>query len=235
MPSPSSLTTELASLVVPLQCAGCDTPDVPWCETCARPWRQPPQRCEQRADRLHRDGEVALPVWSIVDLDGRCHHLVSAWKDSHRRDLDAFLGRAITEAATSIAPWFVGVSVAVVPAPARPASTRRRGIDVPLHLARSVCRGLGVGGADAHVQQWLRISGASSRRSSARQRGRHVSVVATCSPRMPPQAVVLVDDVITTGATMAACAAALAEVNAIAVAGVTLASVPSVGNETTRV
>ena len=200
---------DVARLLVPVECPGCGEPDVRLCTECAAAWWGPPLRVETAAPRLDVHDEQSMPVWACVPLDGAEDALVRAWKDGGRRDLDRWLARAMRRAALDAARgWCEVHEVTVVPAPARAAGTRRRGADLPAILAHGVAAGLVDAGLDARVERSLRIGQGDSRGRSARQRwrGAHGGVVTTRSLSGP---MVLVDDVVTTGATLAASARAL--------------------------
>lgn len=220
-------------LVLPVACAGCGTPDVPWCEECEAPWWEEPRRSEGSAPRLDAL-DPALPVWAVTVLDGPAHVTVAAWKDGGRRDLDARLAAAMARAAAAVAPA-LGAAVAggagplgVVPCPARAAHTSRRGVDLPGLLAAGAVRGLGQRGVEARVRPLLRPARGSSRGAGDRERWRASAPVATRALAGPPAPVVLVDDVLTTGATLARAVAALEKSGTVAVAAVVLAVAPGV-------
>ncbi len=192
-------------------------------------------RSESAAGRLIIDGAATMPVWSITELAGSAHRMVSAWKDGGRRDLDAFMSEAMIRAAHSVAPHLADVGeLAVVPVPSRRRSVRTRGIDLPLLLARAAHTGLRAGGVVTTTMPVLRIGAGEQRGASVR--GRRHNAASLTAPESAQlghlqglQGVVLVDDVVTTGATMAACVRAL-EVRFITVyAGLCLASAPAAG------
>jgi len=142
--------------------------------------------------------------------------MVVAWKDGGRRDLDRLFSDAVERAAASIAPAldsrrFGGshAPVAVVPVPARAASTRARGIDLPGLLADAAAAGLASAGVAASVRPVLAIGRGEQRGASARQRWRQAASMRVERTVGPPAVALLVDDVMTTGATLAAAVRAL--------------------------
>lgn len=226
---------DLARLVVPVACPGCGARDVLWCDDCAAPWWEPPLRSESSAPRLATWDGAPLPVWAIAPLEGSAHSLVVAWKDGGRRDLDVFFCDAMRRQALHVAPALRGLGrVAVVPVPSRRASVARRGADLPAMLARAAAEGLVAGGLQAAMLRVLSIGAGEQRGASARARWRQASSVRLAGPGLARRArtagaAILVDDVLTTGATMAAAARAL-DVGLLTVAaGFCLAAAPSLG------
>lgn len=203
--------SDIARLIVPVACPGCGAHDVRWCDECAAPWWEAPLRSESLAPRLDIEGRPGLPVWAIAELAGANHSMVVAWKDGGRRDLDRFFADAARRAGEQIAPAVArgqcgdrSEPVAVVPVPARAASTRKRGIDLPLLLASAAAAGLRQAGVAASVRAVLAIGSAEQRGASARQRSRQSSSLRVHTNEGPPAMALLVDDVMTTGATLAA-------------------------------
>jgi predicted amidophosphoribosyltransferase len=247
--------TEAVRLVLPVECAGCGRWDVVLCEPCHALLRCPPARCEEAAALLAGGGTLpVLPTWSLGDYRGPLRSLVLGWKNHRRRDIAPAVLTAAREAARTWSadvdlrgllrpdgamPLSATVEVAVVPAPSgwRRRLARRL---VVADLADAVARGLAVGFREGPrsgprvdrvvVADLLRRRGGRAHQAGIGARGRVANrdgtVVALAS--LPPGTVaVVVDDVVTTGATLAACAAAL-RAGGTAVAGAfVLASTPA--------
>ncbi|MCL1899893.1 MAG: ComF family protein [Promicromonosporaceae bacterium] len=227
---------ELARLVVPVACAGCGRYDVVLCRSCRAHLRQAPRRVEQHAPRLDLlDGCPPLPVWALADYVGPLRSLVVAWKDRDRTDLDRPLADALGDAARTIKPEVRALAERasaerwlVVTAPSSAANRRARGRDHLRPLARAVAVNLG-----ATPRAVLR-RGRARDQVGLSLRGRGTNVAVSVSPRARPLLaagpnVVIVDDVLTTGATLAAARRALRAAGARVVGALVIAATPPPG------
>ena len=204
-PRPRPLVS-LADALLPPRCVLCDRPGGGICRACAA--RLPPPPGGSPPPGL--DALVSLCAY-----DGAGRDLVLALKRANRRDAARPLGEALADAARAV----VGPAPAVVTwAPTTAARRRTRGFDQAEVLARSVARAAVLpaarllwrtGGPQAGLGRLARLSGPSF-----------------TAPGLPTSAVVLVDDVVTSGATMAAAAAALRSAGAHRVVGATVARSP---------
>ena len=191
----------------------------PLCASCGRSCRSEAvvcTRCGRRladADPFLGKGPAGLDkVWSSASYEGVARNLVAALK--FRRLLP--VADLMAERIEWLAPAHM-LSGTIVPVPPAPARLRRRGFDPAGELAAALAARL-----EAPVSQCL------ERRGRGRQVGRRRAERVGHPPQIhakgaAPRSALIVDDVLTTGATLTACARALRTGGASRVVAVTFA------------
>jgi predicted amidophosphoribosyltransferase len=198
----------VAIALVPPLCAACG-------RTC-RPEAVLCNRCGRRlaaADPLLTKGPSGLDrAWSSAPYEGVARDLVAALK--FRRLLS--VADLMAERIEWLAPAHM-LSGAIVPVPPAPPRLRKRGFDPAGELAGALAERL-----EAPLECCL------ERRGGSRQVGRRRAERVGHPPRIhavgaAPRSVLLVDDVLTTGATLTAAAKALRAAGSSRVVAVTFA------------
>lgn len=223
----------LVELAAPTACGGCGAPGSRWCDACATllaaaarhagPWSPTP--CLPGMP----------PTWSAAPYAGEVREAVVAWKDGGRADLTPVLApvlRAVLCAALTGAPHVrdalrPGNRLVVVPAPSARAGTRARGEHRVAALARVAVRGLPGGGKVVDgLRLTRRVSDQAGLDASARRRNLAGAVTARPSLEalLEGAPCVVVDDVVTTGATLVECTRALRAAGAGPVVAATVAA-----------
>lgn len=196
------------ALVLPVSCAGCDEPDVALCERCALALAPDPRR-----QFIEAPGGV-VAVWSGLAFEGVAARVLRAIKEEGRTSLADALAPAL---AAALARAGAGDAV-LVPLPTSRRSYRRRGYRVPDLLVRRVGR------RPSRLLRYARRTG-DQRGLDRDARARNVaqSLVASGGAGLR---VVVVDDVVTTGASLSEAVRALRAGGAEVVTAVTVAATP---------
>ena len=183
----------LFDLVVPLDCGGCGAPATRWCDACDRAFAVRPDEPHLITPRL----DPGVPVFSLGRYAGVRREVILSVKERGRGDLIGAVGGALRTGLDHLVHWGILSSpLALVPAPTRRTAARRRGGDPVTRAAGAV----GAPGTEVvpalRMRAFTRDSvGLSAGRRQANLAGR-VRVVGHVGGD-----VVLVDDVVTTGAT----------------------------------
>jgi predicted amidophosphoribosyltransferase len=187
----------ILDLIVPTYCAGCDIPSTSWCADCARTLAVFP---------VARPG--LTDAYALAEYAGAPRRAVLAYKEKGRHELSTVLGGALATALPTIRAG----PFTLVPTPSRPSAARARYGQHMTAVARACAVALTRAGHRASVAPVLRLS-ARARDSVGLDpdaRAANLQGRLRCTSR-PPTTAVLLDDVITTGATATACVAALAK------------------------
>lgn len=191
------MLADLLDLVLPRDCAGCGVPGRTLCPACtglllgAAPF-----------DHRPTPAPAGLPpLTAAAAYDGVVRALLLAHKEHGRVGLAGPLGRALAAAAAPHGP-----GVVVVPVPSSRAAVRARGHDHARRLASGAARELGVRSAALLVP--VRAVADQSGLDAASRAGNLAGALAARRDLTGVE-VLVVDDVVTTGATLAEAARAL--------------------------
>ena len=228
----------IGDLAFPRWCAGCGEWDEDLCPECVARFSGPWRRVDERAPYLNlvrpasggshgllRPGDAVspFPVFALADYDDVVRKVIVSWKNTVNQGLTEELVRAVRQRARDIEVREEYVSI--VPAPSR---FRRRhdGRFVAGHLGRAIGAGINGGQGSAGIS----LEGAAVYRDVLTTSGSALSSLLRLRPTsqylggrgakgrgirarsgLPGDRAILVDDVLTSGATLAGSARALGE------------------------
>ena len=185
----------MLDLVLPLECGGCGAPSTRWCNACAR-------ELAVRADEPHLISprlDPGVPAFSLGRYAAARREAIVAVKEHGRADLIAPLAEVLNTGLRHLLNWgIVQAPLTIVPAPTRRAAARRRGGDPVNRMALAATTGL----RDVQVVAALRMR-ALTRDSvglSSADRQRNVAGRVRLCKQVGGD-VMVVDDIVTTGAT----------------------------------
>lgn len=211
----------LTDLVLPRSCAGCETPGAQLCPACLG-WL--------------RAGPFRTPggTWAAAGYDGPVRAAVLAHKEHGRLGLVAPLGDALAVAASAAARGRApGRGLVLLPVPSRPATVRARGHDPTLRLARRAARVLqrAEPGRVVTVAPVLRLARVTVDQAGldAGARAANLSGAMVVRPGADVLAggpVLVVDDVVTTGSTLAEAVRAVRSAGGAVVGTAVVAATP---------
>ncbi|HEU5353586.1 MAG TPA: hypothetical protein VFU65_03965 [Actinocrinis sp.] len=218
----------LLDLVLPAECAGCahtGTGSViqGLCSTCALTLSGPPVPV-----RHVRRLAGLPPVYALAPYREPVADIIVAQKERNRLDLARPLGRRLARAVLAASP--AAAAVWLVPAPSARSAIRRRGQDPVRRMAcaaagelRALGRTANVLPALAHQRRVADQVGLTHQERAQNLRGALIARPAAIS-RLIQRPAVLIDDVTTSGATLAEAARAIRAVGGRPVGAAVLAA-----------
>lgn len=209
---------DLVELAVPRTCGGCGFPRVRWCARCEAALHDAPALIRTTVD-------PGVPVWTLGRYDGARRRAVLQLKERGRTDLAAPLGRGLAHTLLHLRAWGeIGDAPVLVPAPTTAWAARRRGGDVVTAVCRAAAHTAAPVCPMAVAPVLRSVGAADSVGLGAAARAANVRGTVRVRGDVGAGTVVLVDDVVTTGATLSESVAALARRGVRVSAALTLAA-----------
>jgi predicted amidophosphoribosyltransferase len=183
-------------LVLPLECGGCGVPATRWCDACARELVVSPDEPHLISPRI----DTGVPVFALGRYAGARRQAILALKEHGRSDLVTPLARALATGVHRLLRWgMVDTPLTIVPAPTRRLAARRRGGDPVTRIASMAVAG--------HPE--IAVVAALRMRALARDsvglgtaaREHNIAGRVVLRRQRPRTDVIVVDDIVTTGAT----------------------------------
>lgn len=183
--------------MLPLACGGCGAPSTRWCPACVRELVVRPDQPHLIAPRL----DPGVPVFSLGRYAGARREAIVAVKEHGRADLIKPLAAALHVGLMNMLTWgVVDTPLRVVPAPTRRSAARRRGGDPVTRMALAAT----AGHPDITVTQALRMRAFVRDSVGLSGTDRERNIAGRVKAAKPVAGDVLViDDIVTTGATAA--------------------------------
>ncbi len=234
MPHPLDLLAALLDLAAPEHCAACGAGrgERPWCGRGARVAGlrrlDAPHLCRPCRDLLAGTGPPpeldldGLPVVAARATGADLVAVVAAWKYHGVRGLAWPLAELLVPAARTLERRLGGAAL-LVPVPLHRRRRRRRGFDQAAQLTALL--GASLGWPHAALLRRVRSTPQQARLAGDERRRRNLARSCRAGGRIdaaPTLPVVLVDDIVTSGATLAEAARALAAAGRPAAAGLAL-------------
>lgn len=188
----------ILDFVFPPQCGGCEAPGSGLCG-----------RCLPSVPVIRRR-LASLEVTALGRYDGGLRRAILALKSGRRDVAEAF--------ALRLAPW-IDPSSAIVPVPTTAARRRQRGFDGCELIARLAC-----GSRTPVMPALAQVRGETQRGRGRDERLKMRTRFVWRAGQVNGKRVVLLDDVVTTGATLEDCAAVVRAAGGIVQKGIVIAT-----------
>ena len=152
---------------------------------------------------------------------GKVQHLIHQLKYKGNKEAGVFLGQQLGETIKD-APLFQGIDY-LIPVPLHPKRERKRGYNQSLMIARGISEVTGIAIGDKYLVR--AINTATQTKKSSEERFKNVKDIfeVRFANELKGKHVLLVDDVLTTGATLESCAHQLENIPDITISAATAA------------
>ena len=152
---------------------------------------------------------------------GKVQHLIHQLKYKGNSEAGIFLGQQLGETIKD-APLFQGIDY-LIPVPLHPKREKQRGYNQSLMIARGISEVTGIPIGDKYLRR--AVNTATQTHKTKEERYQNVKdIFEVCFPEeLKGKHVLLIDDVLTTGATLEACAHQLEDIPGIVISAATAA------------
>ncbi|MBW3091384.1 ComF family protein [Bifidobacterium sp. 82T10] len=210
-------------MLLPRGCAGCDRPDDVLCDDCRALFRHVLARPVP--------GTATGCGYGCAVYEGAARRAMLSWKDHGDEECDAPFAGLLADLACRSGAARPGERVALVPAPSSRMSMERRGRWHMRALTSRMCHLLSARDVDAiclPVLRSARLSSKSVETTNAAQRAERIrnGIVVADAVACRRRELIVIDDIMTTGATLRQCVAELNGADGTVRAALTLGHVP---------
>jgi ComF family protein len=186
------------------------------CNICGKPLISEKETCLSCRERESGDDykERFVKLSALFPYTGKFKAILGAYKFGKSLGVGNFFVQCLLSILEDFVP---DAAAALVPVPPRPEKIKTQGWDQVEYLAKQIRKT----GLLPVCHCLKRLSSRSQKELNREERGKNLKGRILCT-RPPPKTVLLLDDVITTGATLSVCAEALLEKGAARIYGVCL-------------
>ena len=208
LPGFTGTLSAIADVVLGRCCAGCDEPGIVLCARCQSALAPRP-RLRRSLDMEEIAAGLHLPVACALDYRGEVRQILYRYKDHRIPQLARALGPALAASIDFVAEYTAvdPQHVALAVLPTRASTAKRRGFDSLAAITRAATTQRKVASVCAPLID-IRKSG-TAKTLGVWERAHHAAGAFEVRGPLPREPVMIVDDVVTTGATAREAAATL--------------------------
>lgn len=196
------ILSSINELLFPQRCISCKVLGQALCSDCLSEWR-----FEKRFQILKDHNSNKLPVFSSVNYSDVTRSIILASKESSIKDADRLIAQALNFSLTNFLQC--NFATHLVPIPSRAQATRSRGRDFLDEITQGAAREFNLNSA-ALLRHSRKVRDQSGLSLSARRNNLAGAFVLDTRREWPIKAeLLLIDDLVTTGATLLEAARAL--------------------------
>ena len=225
---------DVIDLFIPHTCVSCDSnitePAPGLCGRCIHKIQVLPRNCDHELTlrlRKHTNQVDSSMALMYFEQHGVSQHLLHKIKYKHGEHLARHWGRYLGERLRSTESWSDETFTMLIPVPMHKRRKRRRGYNAPLHIAYGIQEALGTNALVSPSALGRVKHNKSQTTADFNQRYQRLKGSYLANPMQnKPDAIILIDDVITSTSTISHCTEALRRVFRCPIYAVALAFTP---------